>query len=357
MTTDPRPFPGTTGAELSRYAPFPHGAESAFEARALDRPGEDIEDQGLAFDLRTLAFRRRMLGLLGLGAGAAALAACSAGATSSSGGATTGSATSATTPSDAASAVSSGTEMPTETAGPYPGDGSNGPNVLDDTGVEHSDIRSSIGSAQAVDGVPLQITLRITDLANGNTPFAGTAVYLWHYNAEGKYSMYSDGVTGQTWCRGVQVADAQGEVTFTTVYPGCYSGRWLHIHFEVFESIDDITDASTAILTSQIALPEQHSNEVYAATEYSGSADNLARITLDSDNVFSDGRQMQLPQISGSAATGFVASIDVPIDTQTAPTQAGAPGGPGGAGGPGGMPPGGMPQGAPPSDVSAQPAA
>lgn len=359
MTTDPRPFPGTNGSHLSRSTPTEESETPQFEGRPLDRPGEDIEDQGLAFDLRTLTSRRRMLGFLGLGTGAAALAACGLGSSSSSSGATSSSATAPATQSAAATtATAGGTEMPTETAGPYPGDGSNGPDVLDETGVERSDIRTSIGSAQAVDGVPLKMTLRIKDMANGNAPFAGTAVYLWHCNAEGKYSMYSDGVTGETWCRGVQVADAAGEVTFTTVYPGCYSGRWPHIHFEVFASIDDITDASRAILTSQIALPEQQNGEVYAATEYSGSADNLARITLDSDNVFSDGWDMQLPEISGSAATGYTASIAVPIDTRTVPTQAAAPGGPGGSGGPGGAGgPGGMPPGAPPSGAPAQPAA
>lgn len=339
MTTDPRPFPGTTGAELSRSAPFPRGAESAFEGRALDRPGEDIEDQGLAFDLRTLASRRRMLGLLGLGAGAATLAACGVGSSSSSGGTTTTSGAGVALQSDTTTTTATAsTEMPTETAGPYPGDGSNGPDILDETGVERSDIRTSIGSDTKVDGVPLTVTLRILDMANNNAPFAGTAVYLWHCNAQGEYSMYSDGVTGETWCRGVQVADSAGEVTFTTIYPGCYSGRWPHIHFEVFPSISDITDASNAILTSQIAMPEQQDNEVYAATEYSGSATNLARITLATDNVFSDGWDLQLPQISGSAATGYTATIDVAIDTRTEQTMSAAPGGPGG-GAPGGMPP------------------
>ncbi len=318
----------------------------------LDRQGDDIEDQGLAFDLGTVLTRRRFLGALGLGAGSLALAACAP--TGSSSTTTAGAGATTTGTPVTASAVVPG-EMHTETAGPYPGDGSNGPDVLDLSGVERSDLTTSIDGGDAVVGVPLTLTMNVIDMANGNAPYAGAAVYVWHCDGQGRYSMYSDGVTEQTWLRGVQIADANGQVTFTTIVPGCYAGRWPHIHFEVFPDVDSIADATNNVLTSQIAIPEEMSQVVYATEGYEGSAENLARITLATDNVFSDGWEGQLPSVTGDAASGYRLSIDVAIDTTTEqemsalPPGGGAggpagPGGPGGEGGPGGPAgPGGMP--------------
>jgi protocatechuate 3,4-dioxygenase beta subunit len=81
-------------------------------------------------------------------------------------------------------------------------------------------------------------------------------VYVWHCDRETRYSMYSGGVTDQDYLRGVQIADATGTVRFTSIFPGCYAGRWPHVHFEVYPEQSAITDAATAIATSQVALPE-----------------------------------------------------------------------------------------------------
>ena len=62
-------------------------------------------------------------------------------------------------------------------------------------------------------------------------------MYLWHCTADGNYSLYSSGITNQNYLRGVQVSDASGLVSFTSIFPGCYSGRWPHIHFEVYRSL------------------------------------------------------------------------------------------------------------------------
>jgi protocatechuate 3,4-dioxygenase beta subunit len=115
--------------------------------------------------------------------------------------------------------------IPQETGGPYPGDGSNGPNALTQSGIVRSDITTSLGSGTKAGGVPLTVTLKITKGAGGPA-LVGAAVYLWHCDREGRYSMYSQGVTNETYLRGVQAADANGEVTFTTIYPAAYSGRW-----------------------------------------------------------------------------------------------------------------------------------
>ncbi len=306
----------------------------AYEGRLLDRADEEVVDQGVAFDLRTLVTRRRALSLFGIGAGAAVLAACApAAGGSSTPTATPSTATPSTTPSPSATAdvyaVPAG-EIPDETAGPYPGDGSNGPDVLEQSGIVRSDIRSNLDGGTAVDGVPLAFTLRILDMANGDVPFENVAVYAWHCDAQGRYSMYSSGVENETWLRGVQVADARGQVTFTSIVPGCYAGRWPHIHFEVYPDVASITDSANAVATSQLAFPADMLGDVYALAAYEGSAQNLAGVSLATDNVFGeDGGALQIATVTGDAASGFTASLVVRVDTTTAPTGGGMGGGPG----------------------------
>jgi protocatechuate 3,4-dioxygenase beta subunit len=269
-------------------------------------------DLGLSHDLPTLLNRRRALGLL-TGAGlAAALAACSSDGTST---ATTSSNGSAASPTTAAStATAAGAEIPEETAGPYPGDGSNGVNVLTESGIVRSDITSSFGTASGVAaGVPLTITLTVLDTANGSAPLEGAAVYLWHCDQSGRYSLYSDGVTNENYLRGVQAAAADGTVTFTSVYPAAYSGRWPHIHFEVYPSLADATRASGKLRTSQVALPEKPSKLVYATDGYDASLGNLAQTSLHTDMVFSDGWSLQLGKVSGDVDTGMTVSLNVPV--------------------------------------------
>lgn len=340
-----RPFPSASEHDETT-APDPKAPVPTFQGRPLDRPQEDLEDQGLAFDLGTLVGRRKVLGILGLGAGSLALAACAPAATSSS---TTSAAASSSagsasaSPSASASASASSTasltEMPGETAGPYPGDGSNGPDVLEASGVERSDITSSIDGGATAEGVPMTLTTNIIDMAGGDTALVGAAVYVWHCDAAGQYSMYSDAVSEETYLRGVQVVGADGTVTFESIYPGCYSGRWPHIHFEVFPDLDSITDAANAVLTSQVALTQESAEAVYALDAYSGSARNLAQMSLETDNVFGDdAAAQQVGAVAGSVSAGYTVKIDVPIDTTTEPEAGGMGGGPGGAGGAPGRP-------------------
>ncbi len=205
--------------------------------------------------------------------------------------------------------------IPSETGGPFPGDGSNGPDVLSESGVVRSDITSSIGSASGVaEGVPLAITLSLVDTANSCSAFAGAAVYIWHCDREGRYSMYSEGVTDQNYLRGVQEADANGQVTFTSIFPAAYSGRWPHIHFEVYPSVGDATTAQGILVTSQIALPEDTCNAVYATEGYEQSVRNMAQTSLTRDNVFGDdGGVRQLATVSGDVASGISVQLTVPV--------------------------------------------
>ncbi len=124
--------------------------------------------------------------------------------------------------------------IPTETAGPYPGDGTNGPNALTQSGIVRSDIRSSFGASgtATAPGTLSTLKLKLVSTIDGCRPLVGMAVYAWHCNATGGYSMYSAGVNTQNYLRGVQLSNANGEVTFTTIFPGCYSGRWVVPQFE-----------------------------------------------------------------------------------------------------------------------------
>ena len=339
------------------------GQPRTYEGRPLVRPDEEIVDQGLAFDVDTLMGRRRMLRTLGLGVAAIGLAACTgntAGGTSSSAAASTSAASSSASSGSSSGLASSGaggttaatanggatTEIPDETAGPYPGDGSNGPDVLEQSGIIRSDITTSFGeSSGTADGVLMTLELTITDLANGGGPFAGVAVYVWHCDRAGNYSMYSQAAQDQNYLRGVQVADANGKVKYTSIFPACYSGRWPHIHFEVYPDQASITDASNAIATSQVALPQDVCDVVYAQPGYETSVKNLSQVSLQTDNVFGDdGGVSQLGTVTGDVTNGFAVALTAEVDTRTTPTGGGAHGGgpAGGAGGgPGGPPPGG----------------
>jgi protocatechuate 3,4-dioxygenase beta subunit len=208
-----------------------------------------------------------------------------------------------------------GVEIPAEMAGPFPGDGSNGPNALEASGVVRQDITSSFGSSTTqVQGVPLKVTLTLLDNANGCVPLAGAAVYAWHCDRDGKYSMYDSGLENENYLRGVQEADANGQVTFTTIFPGAYNGRWPHIHFEVFESMSNATAAGQVLAVSQVALTDAACREVYASAGYETSARNFPNTTLKSDNVFrDDGGIHQLATMSGSVAAGYVAGLNVTV--------------------------------------------
>ena len=160
-------------------------------------------------------------------------------------------------------------EIPEETAGPYPGDGSNGPNVLAESGIVRSDITRSFGTAS--------------------------------------------GVADENYLRGVQETASDGTVTFTTIFPAAYDGRWPHVHFEVYPSLKEATSASNKLRTSQLAFPQDACDLVYATEGYEQSVTNLARTSLDQDMVFSDGYSLQLAKVSGSVDAGMTATLNVPV--------------------------------------------
>ena len=284
----------------------------------------DLHDFGLASDLevmqRQALDRRRVLRWVLAGAAGLPLISCGgsgssetvATATGSTGGSGT---TTPTTPTASTCAV-----IPEETGGPYPADGTNTNggsiiNVLNQSGVVRSDIRSSFNGATGVAaGVPLTIKLQLVNANASCASLAGYAIYLWHCDRDGLYSLYSSGVTAQNYLRGVQETDSSGSLSFTTIFPGCYAGRMPHVHFEVYPSLARAAAASNRIKTSQFTFPLATLNEVYTASGYTSSVRNLAQISYATDNVFSDGTSLQMAGVTGNATDGYVVTLTIGVN-------------------------------------------
>ena len=139
-------------------------------------------------------------------------------------------------------------------------------------------------------------------------------MYLWRCDRDGNYSLYSRGVENENYLRGVQETDSSGTVSFTSIYPACYSGRWPHIHFEVYQDVATAVASGPIVKTSQIALPVETDDAVYATSGYEQSVRNLSQTSLQSDMVFSDdGGIHQIATMSGSVAEGYTASLTIGI--------------------------------------------
>jgi protocatechuate 3,4-dioxygenase beta subunit len=244
--------------------------------------------------------RRSALRLLG-GAGLAVIAACATEGATSTTAAAAGPSTSAGTGSTTAGAGATTTFggagtcvlIPEETEGPYP---------LDLSGDEEF-FRSDITEGRP--GVPLTLTLSLVDVNAGCGPIEGARIDVWHCDADGVYSGVSqpgNDTTDQTFCRGIQLTDANGQATFQTVYPGWYQGRITHVHFEVF--LD-----SGLVATSQIAFPEEVTDAVYAVEPYAAKGPNTSVRSVAEDMVFSDGSQYQMAAVTGGADARYIATL------------------------------------------------
>lgn len=266
------------------------------ERQMHDHDGQDPHDEGFAHDLPRLLGRRRLLALIG-GAGLASLSGA---------------------PAMALECVA----LPWETAGPFPADGTNVRagqivNALRQDGVIREDLRTSFGAlTPSAEGLQLDLDLTLLDAA-GCTPLAGHAIYLWHCDTSGRYSLYD--LPEANYLRGVGLADSDGRVRFTTIFPGCYPGRWPHVHFEIFTSLEAAVSGEASVLTAQFALPEAECAAVYAAdARYLDGTRNLGRTSIERDMVFRDNSDAQLAQqtltLAGDPRAGYRGTLLIPVD-------------------------------------------
>jgi protocatechuate 3,4-dioxygenase beta subunit len=199
--------------------------------------------------------------------------------------------TSTTTTPPGADSAASCAVAPTETIGPYPSL----------TDLIRSDIR------EGKSGTPVTLTITVVNVNNSCSAVANANVEIWQCDAAGNYSEYSQpgfNGAGQTFLRGVQTTDANGQVTFTTIYPGWYQGRATHIHVEVYRS-------GTIIKTTQIAFPESISAAVYVSGVYASKGQSPT--SNASDNVFSDGVINELATVTGNTMNGYTATLNIGI--------------------------------------------
>jgi protocatechuate 3,4-dioxygenase beta subunit len=238
--------------------------------------------------------RREILVLFGAAGTATALAACAPTGGSPSG-------TASSTPGVSATGVASVPScvvVPQLTEGPY----------YIDTDLERSDIRPDTTTGDLAAGTPLTLNFAVSILDGGAcVPLAGAVVDVWHCDALGVYS----GVSGNAgnFLRGVQRTDANGAATITTVYPGWYSGRAVHIHFKV--RTEPEAEAGYE-LTSQLFFDDDVSREVYAAEPYSSKG--AQDVPNERDGIFgqSGGTTLLDAKPSGD---GYAAAFSIALQT------------------------------------------
>lgn len=188
---------------------------------------------------------------------------------------------------------------PSETEGPFP--------TKNPSSLSLVDIR-----ADRV-GVPMSIDITIVNKNDGCEPIAGAIVDIWHCDAEGNYSEYGGtgmqvvNYTAEHFLRGRQVTDEQGLASFLSIFPGWYPSRAPHIHVHIYDKW------GKSLLITQIAFPEQVSNEVYttATTFYTEGTQDTAN---SRDNIFSDGYDEELAAITGDVENGFQLTHTIVVD-------------------------------------------
>jgi len=261
--------------------------------------------------------RREVLALFGAAGTAAAIAACAPGAVGSAGAssaasAAAGSATPGVMGSAGASPSASTAVMtpvpscvvrPELTEGPY----------FVDVQLDRSDIRSDPGGAAARDGLPLEFVFAVSRIEAGAcVPFEGALVDVWHCDADGLYSGVSDrfgDTSGQAWLRGYQVTGADGVARFTTIYPGWYQGRAVHIHFKIRTD----ADADQGLeFTSQLFFDDAISDEVYAFEPYVGNGERGTRNA--NDGIFGQSGDQLTLALVGSPQTGYTTTFEIGVD-------------------------------------------
>lgn len=189
-----------------------------------------------------------------------------------------------------------------------------GPYYVEDE-MERSDIRidSADGSVRA--GAMLSLAFEVTELIDGVcVPLSGAIVEIWHCDATGQYSDVSDAgfdTRGHNFLRGYQITDENGAASFTTIYPGWYSGRAVHIHFKVRSN----AGASEAFeFTSQLFFDDILTDDVHAESPY---GEKGYRDTLNAeDNIFQSGGDQLVLDLAGNSTDGFLSVFNIALDLE-----------------------------------------
>lgn len=252
--------------------------------------------------------RREMLGLMGSTAAALTLAGCGGGGEQSGSGETTGASTTASTAGEttgtaAETASTTCVVKPEQTQGPY----------YVDTGLERSDIR------EEREGIPFELTFNVSRIDGGDIsacgPLAGALVDVWHCDALGEYSGVQDNAagnfdtTGETFLRGYQLTDENGTVRFTTIYPGWYQGRAVHIHFTIRDSAESQQGYE---FTSQLYFDDALTDQVYTQGPYAEKGERDQR--NDTDGIYQGGGD-ELTLALTPSGEGYAATFDIALDT------------------------------------------
>jgi protocatechuate 3,4-dioxygenase beta subunit len=258
-------------------------------AERLFRPGAGETD----------GFRRRREALAKIGAlGVAGLCGCgvSRAASGAAGGEGIGAAA-----SSVASAPGSCILIPSETAGPFPLLA-----ILSNASMVRKDVR------EGKIGIPMTLDMTLQNVGSACQPIANAAVYIWHCDKDGGYSGYSSAENGthdgETYLRGIQVSDANGAVSFTTIFPGWYPGRITHIHFQIF--LNNKLNV-TATVTSQLTFPLDTIKAVYDTPLYRGRGQNTSVADYAGDGVFSDGATYQIAAVSDDPLQSLRATLAI----------------------------------------------
>src|SRR6266550_553345 len=210
------------------------------------------------------------------------------------------------------------------TRGPYFVDNQSDPNISNDavdTSIpERSDIRSDTkGGTGTQSGLPLNLNITVGSYSSGTcSPLANAQVHIWHCNAQGIYSDVQAGsnggggdYTGENFLRGYQYTDSNGQVSFTTVYPGWYSGRAVHIHLKVrvFDGSGNVTTEAT----TQLFFDDSITDAVYTAnSDYSRTGGRDVRNS--SDSIYDAENPALLLSLSGSPTTSYTGSISIGVN-------------------------------------------
>ena len=173
-----------------------------------------------------------------------------------------------------------------------------GPYFVDEK-LNRSDIRSDPSDGSVKDGLPLVITVNVSSISSNCTPLSGATLDIWHCDAAGVYSDASDrsfNTQGKQFLRGYQTTDANGQVKFTTIYPGWYHGRTVHIHFK-------IRTTSGHDFTSQWFFDDGLSDTVFAQAPYAAQGTRDTRNSAD--GIYSNGGSQLLlaPKLAQAGGT------------------------------------------------------